>query len=121
MAKIILIVDDDPTMIKLVGTILKKEGFIVETAYDGLDALAKLKKINPDLIILDVIMPEINGYDVCYQLRFNKEFEKIPIILLTERSQEIVDDIGQKVNIAYIQKPLDQKILLNQIHQLISA
>jgi DNA-binding response OmpR family regulator len=89
------------------------------TANDGLEALAKIKSGNPDLVILDIMIPEINGYDVCYQLRFNDEFEKLPIILLTKREQELDDQIGKRVNIEYLPKPLNANLLLSTIRDLL--
>ena len=98
MPEKILIVDDDPTSIKLVESILVKSNYETISAVDGLDALVKIKSENPDLVVLDIMMPEINGYDVCFQLRFNDEFKKLPIILLTKRERELDDKISQKVN-----------------------
>ena len=120
MPKKILVVDDDPVSAHLIASTLKSQGFEVASASDGLDALVKIKQESPDLIVLDVVMPEINGYDVCYQLRFNKEFEKIPIILLTERDQELHENIGRSVNIAYAPKPVDIQHFLAQVHNLLS-
>lgn len=121
MEKKICIVDDDPTVITLVEAILKKQGFAVSSASDGLDALVKIKKERPDLVILDIMMPEINGYDVCYQLRFNKEFDKIPIILLTSREQELDGELGKRSGIEYLRKPVNSQLLLETIAGLLAA
>lgn len=120
MAKI-LIVDDDPSTLKLVEGLLQSKDFKTTTAKDGLGALVKIKTENPDLVILDIMMPEINGYDVCYQLRFNDEFEKLPIILLTKREQELDEQIGKRVNIEYVPKPLDTNLLLSKINSLLAG
>ena len=120
MAKI-LIVDDDPSTLKLIEGILLVEGYETLRAVDGLDALVKIKTENPDLVVLDIMIPEINGYDVCYQLRFNDEFKKLPIILMTKRKKELDDDIGRKVNIDYVPKPVDPKLLLGKIDQLLKG
>ena len=119
MAKI-LVVDDDPATVKLVKEILLKNNYGVISAVDGLEALVKIKTEHPDLIVLDIVMPEINGYDVCYQLRFNDEFEKLPIILLTKREKELNEEISEKVNIEYIPKPLDTSLLLTKIKSLLA-
>lgn len=121
MAKKILVVDDDPVVIKLVETMLKNRGFDVDTAVDGLDALAKIKTSDPALIILDVMMPEINGYDVCYQLRFNDDFKRIPIILLTSRARELDKKISDRSNISYISKPVDANLILKEIEVLLDG
>ena len=111
----IMVVDDDPSTVRLLTGLLKNHGYETMSAADGLEALAKIKKENPDLILLDVMMPEVNGYDVCYQLRFNEDFKKTPIILVTARDQELNRFIGERVNIDYIHKPIDSKLLLSKI------
>jgi len=116
----ILIVDDDPASIKLVNGILMNNGFETVSAVDGLDALVKIKNDKPDLVVLDIMMPEINGYDVCYQLRFNNEFEKLPILLLTKREQELDARITERVNMEYVPKPLDTADFLRKINKLLS-
>jgi len=115
----ILIVDDDPVQIQLLDKRLTEAGFEVSSAVDGLDALATIGKVKPDLVVLDIIMPEINGYDVCYQLRFNQEYEKIPIIIVTETDQQIEDNIGQRINIEYLKKPIDIKLLIDKIKKFL--
>ncbi len=120
MSKKILVVDDDASTVKLVGTVLTSHGYVVSTAVDGLDALVKIKNETPDLVVLDIMMPEINGYDVCYQLRFNKDFEKTPIVLITSRPQELDDELGRKSDIEYVPKPVNSKLLLEKIEYLLS-
>ena len=121
MPKKILVVDDDPTTNQLVCSLLKSEGYETISAIDGLDALANIQRDCPDLVVLDVMMPELNGYDVCYQLRFTDKFKKIPIILLTQRSKEIDDNISMRTNIEYISKPVDSKILFSKIEKLLES
>ena len=118
--KKILVVDDDIGVVRLVGSLLTAHDYNVTTAMDGLDALVKIKHDKPDLVVLDIMMPEVNGYDVCYQLRFNKEFAHIPIVLLSSRPQELDDALGKKADIEYIPKPLDSKLLLEKIEYLLS-
>lgn len=120
MAHKILVVDDEPATVKLVESLLTSKGYEVSTAKNGLDALVEIQKEAPDLVVLDVMMPEVNGYDVCYQLRFNQEFEQIPIVLLTKRDQEIDDKIGHRVNIEYVPKPIDSDLLLETIQNFLS-
>ena len=120
MAEKILVVDDDQSTIKIVESILTSQGYSILVAGDGLDALVKIKKEQPVLVVLDVMMPEINGYDVCYQLRFNKDFERIPILLLTVRQQEIDESIAKRVNIEYLHKPVNAKKLLEKVEYLLN-
>jgi len=119
MSKKILIVDDQLTNVQLAEYILKDNGYKTITADNGLDALLMVKNERPDLIVLDVMMPEINGYDVCHQLRFNEEFEKIPILLYTARDKELNDEIAQMARIDYIQKPIDRDLFLQKIEDLL--
>lgn len=116
----ILVVDDDVGNLRLVEGILSSNGYAVIKAINGEEALAKVKSESPDLIVLDVMMPEVNGYDVCYELRFNDNYEKIPIILLTIRSQELGSELSDRVNIGYIPKPIDADLLLEKIDSLLS-
>ena len=82
-AKRILVVDDEPDFASIVQDNLKKEGFIVEIAYDGVEALEKVKANPPDAIILDVMMPEKDGYEVCAELKSDEQYREIPIVMLT--------------------------------------
>ena len=114
-AKKILVVDDDPSIIKLLEKILSSAGFEVAAAYDGLDAMVQVKNHQPDLIVLDIMMPEINGYDVCRNLKFDSPYKDIPIIILTSRNQEIDPRIGQMMGIDYMQKPVNRAALLSLV------
>jgi two-component system alkaline phosphatase synthesis response regulator PhoP len=81
--KRILVVDDEPDFCAIVGGNLKKEGFTVEIAYDGVEGLEKVKANAPDAILLDIIMPEKDGYAVCRELKADKKYAAIPIVFLT--------------------------------------
>lgn len=115
----ILVVDDEPATLKLVSGLLEAENYEVVQASDGLEALQVIQREAPDLVVLDVMMPEINGYDVCYQLHFNKEYHTIPVILLTKREKEIDSRIGERANIDYIPKPIDSTLLLLKVSDLL--
>lgn len=120
-AKKILVVDDDRSITSLLENLLSGQGYKVMVAYDGLDAMAQVKKNIPDLIILDVMMPELNGYDVCSNLKFDENFKHIPIIVLTSREQELDSRIGQLMGISYMRKPIDSKALLENIQNKIKS
>jgi DNA-binding response OmpR family regulator len=113
--KQILVVDDDSAITTLLDSILSSNGYTVLVAHDGLDGMVQVRKNNPDLIILDIMMPEINGYDVCRDLKFDARFKHIPIIVLTSREQELDPKIGHFMGIDYMQKPIDSKLLLEKI------
>jgi DNA-binding response OmpR family regulator len=116
----ILVVDDDPVALSLMEGILRNNGYDVSTAMDGLDALVQIKRDPPDVVVLDIMMPEINGYDVCFQLRFNEDFVRVPILLTTARAREMDPVIGDQVHIDYVSKPLDPDVFLEKIHRLLS-
>jgi two-component system alkaline phosphatase synthesis response regulator PhoP len=81
--KTILVVDDEPDFASIVQANLKKEGFNVEVAYDGVEALEKVKANPPDAIVLDVMMPEKDGFEVCSELKNDEKYRDIPIVMLT--------------------------------------
>ena len=118
-AKKILVVDDDKAVTTLLEGLLSGQGYAVSVAHDGLDGMVQVRKILPDLIILDIMMPEINGYDVCSNLKFDERFKQIPIIVLTSRQQELDPRIGQLMGIDYMQKPIDSKILLEKVQRIL--
>ena len=113
--KKILVVDDDKAVIVLLDGLLSNRGYKVLTANDGLDGMVQVRKNIPDLIILDIMMPELNGYDVCANLKFDERFKHIPIIILTSREQELDPRISQLMGISYMHKPVDSKILLEKV------
>ncbi|MDO9463951.1 MAG: response regulator [bacterium] len=102
----ILVVDDDPNIIQAVSFVLKKEGYIVTTAVDGKEAFKKAKEELPHLIILDVMLPKLSGFEVCKRLKANTQTRKIRTIMLTARSEEKDKRLGEKLGVnAYITKP----------------
>ena len=113
--KKILVVDDDPTVVKLLEGILSGQGFAVIVANDGIDAMVQVKNNMPDLIILDIMMPEINGYDVCRNLKFDEKYKNIPIVIFTARNQELDPRIAQMMGIDYMSKPLNREVLLEKV------
>jgi len=119
MAKI-LIVDDEATFIKLAQLKLESSGYEVITAEDGKEGLKKAKSEKPDLIILDVVMPEMNGYQVCRLLKNDAQYKKIPIILFTGKVQDKFEIVGSKVGAnATIRKPFDLAYILAVIEKLL--
>jgi len=117
--KKILVVDDDKTVTTLLESLLSGQGYKVLAANDGLDGMVQVRKNMPDLIILDIMMPELNGYDVCSNLKFDEKFKHIPIIVLTSREQELASGISRLMGISYMHKPIDSKILLEKIQTVL--
>jgi DNA-binding response OmpR family regulator len=118
MAKKILLVDDEPDILFTVKKRLQVNGFEVETAQNGVIALEKVNTFSPDAVILDVMMPEINGYQVCRTLRENPETESLPVIMLTAKAQESDKFWGEEVGATYyVTKPFDDKELVATVKQ----
>ena len=120
MDKKILITEDSPTILAIMREVLEDGGFSVISAIDGLDALAKARAELPDLIILDLMLPKMDGYKVCRMLKFDDKYKDIPIIMLTARDKESDLKLGAEVGAnAYLTKPFDNEVLLNKIKELI--
>ena len=119
MSQKILVVDDDPTIQKLISSTLSRAGYETVVAKDGLDAMVLLKKEKPALIVLDIMMPELNGYDVCHQVKFDPGLKDVPIILLTARDQELDPRIGGLMGIDYMHKSSHPSDLIARIHQVL--
>ena len=116
----ILIADDEPDILEFVCYNLAKEGFEVSTATNGLDALKKAKEIKPHLILLDIMMPEMDGVEVCKELRAIPEFENTVIAFLTARSEDYSQIVGFKVGgDDYITKPIRPRVLISRINALL--
>lgn len=117
----ILIIDDDAIVIKLAGAILSSAGYEVISSTDAAVGLEMAMKQKVDLIVLDVMIPVINGFNICRLLKSQEKYKKIPIVLLTSRSQEEDRKIGFEVGAdEYIAKPIDRENFLNTVNQLLS-
>ena len=116
----ILVVDDEKQLVDLIKVRLETNDFEVLTAYDGQEGLARAKKENPDLIILDLMLPKMDGYKVCRMLKFDEKYRKIPIILFTAKAQEEDVKLGEEVGAdAYVTKPFESQVLLDKIKELL--
>jgi len=120
MAKKILVVDDEENIVTMVEARLTSSGYDVITAADGQEGLAKARKENPDLIILDIMLPKLDGYKVCRMLKFDDQYKHIPIILFSARTQDSDLEIGKQQGAdAYVTKPFQQDVLLGKIKELL--
>lgn len=116
----ILIVDDEPDILELIEYTLKKDGYIVYTAKNGKDAVQEAKKCSPDLIILDVMMPKMDGIETCRVLRTMPEFKNTFVVFLTARSEEYSEIAGFNVGADdYIAKPIKARSLLSRINAIL--
>ena len=119
--KKILIVDDEMDIVETLSFMLKAKGFDCVCAYDGEEGLNLAKAINPDLVILDVMMPKINGYKICRLLKFDNKYKNIPIIMITARSQDEDKIIGEETGAdEYITKPFEFSEVLDKINKYLA-
>jgi DNA-binding response OmpR family regulator len=117
--KKILVVDDESDLVAMISIRLEASGYKVVAAYDGQEALEKVRQENPDLIVLDIMIPKLDGYKVCRMLKFDEKYKHIPIILFSARAQESDKKLGEQVGAnAYITKPFEPKVLLDKIKEL---
>ena len=116
----ILVVDDERDIVDLLAYNLKKEGFGVVKAYDGKQAMQNIKSTPPDLVILDVMMPNMNGLDVCKAIRGNPATATMPIIMLTARTSEHDQIAGLEIGADdYLAKPISPRVLLARVKTIL--
>lgn len=116
----ILLVDDEPSLVKIVSRRLEAEGFEVCVAMDGEEALRQAVEEEPELIILDVMLPKLTGYDVCKKLKADPKYKKIPIILFTAKVQARDEVLGFEAGAdAYVRKPFRAPELIEKIWTLL--
>jgi two-component system alkaline phosphatase synthesis response regulator PhoP len=122
MAKRILIVEDDPSVLRAISYMLEKEGYSVLTAMNGLEGLKKAKEENPDLLVLDVMLPGIDGFEICHRLRAESPTAKLPILMLSAKGQAADRSMGLGVGAnEYLTKPVERTVLLGKIEALLAA
>ncbi len=121
MSKKIFIADDESGFVSTLTSRLEFEGFEITTAPDGKKALELIPVEMPDLILLDIMMPAVNGYQVCRELKENPETSSIPILMLTAKSQESDKFWGKEAGAdAYVTKPFDMDELIAEMRALLN-
>ncbi|HAH31439.1 MAG TPA: two-component system response regulator [Elusimicrobia bacterium] len=121
--KIILVVDDEPDIVFVLTTALKKNGYRTEEAFNGLEALKKIREHAPDAVIMDIMMPKLDGHSVNLQLKKDPQTALIPVIIITGkgRFRELLD-IQEGVNVAaYLEKPFPIRVLLEKLRNILSG
>ncbi len=119
--KKILVVDDEPDFLKITAICLKKEGYDVLVALDGKQALDMVKKMKPDLVLLDVQIPDANGYEVFDKMQAHAPLAKIPVIFISGDAN--VERIGTSQNgkgVGHLLKPFDAKTLVKKVKEYLS-
>jgi DNA-binding response OmpR family regulator len=112
----ILVVDDEVDLVKTIQFSLEIEGYKVFVSYNGEDALHQARKENPDLILLDIMLPKLDVYKVCRLLKFDEKYKHIPILMLTSKTQEKDKTLGMETGAnEYITKPFDIDELMEKV------
>lgn len=121
MSSKILIVDDEPNIVISLEFLMKKEGYVVAVAGDGEAALAQLASFNPDLVLLDVMMPKKSGYEVCQAIKTDPEHAATKVVMLTAKGRESEVAKGLALGAdAYVTKPFATKDLVARIKSLLA-
>ena len=117
----ILIADDEPNIVISLEYMLKREGYAVTVARDGVQALEAILRERPDLVLLDVMMPGMSGFDVCQAVRANEAVKDTKILMLTAKGRDTDLAKGQGVGVdAYLMKPLSTRELARKIRELLA-
>jgi len=120
MDKKILVIEDDPATLRLVDYTLRHEGYQVFTASNGLEGIRKVHDEAPDLIILDVMLPGMDGFEICHRLRSEPDTAQLPIIMCSAKAQEIDKDTGLKVGADdYLSKPAAPADIVSHVESLL--
>jgi twitching motility two-component system response regulator PilH len=118
----VLVVEDSPTQRELIANLLKGSGLKVMVAKDGMEALQQVQLYCPDLVVLDIIMPRMNGYEVCRKLKTDPKTQNVPVVMCSSKGEEIDRYWGMRQGAdAYIIKPFQPKDLLVTIKQLLQV
>ena len=118
--KRILLVEDEPDLFEVVKAALEFQGYEIIPAHDGLAAFNKAKEHIPDIIILDIMLPKMDGYKVCGMLKADTRLSRIPIIMLTALGEDIDKKLGEEMKVdSYLVKPFEPHKLLEEVKRLI--
>jgi DNA-binding response OmpR family regulator len=122
MAKRVLVVDDEPNIVLSLEFLMRRAGFEVQVARSGGEALKALEGEPPDLMLLDVMMPEFDGYEVCERIRARPEWRHTKIIMLTARGREAERERGLALGAdAYVTKPFSTRDLVDQVKRMLEV
>lgn len=120
MRRKILVVEDDPDQLEAIRGNLKDAGFAIGTAANGVDALIKTRSVSPDLIVLDLMLPQLNGLDICKTLRENPATASIPVIMLTGMDSYFTRVAGFEAGVnVYLTKPYQPEELVSKVEELL--
>lgn len=122
MAKRVLVVDDEPNIVMSLEFLMRRAGFEVAVARNGREALDALEGSPPDLLLLDVMMPEFDGYEVCERIRARSDWSGTKIVMLTARGREVERERGLSLGAdAYVTKPFSTRDLVEQVKRMLDV
>ncbi len=122
MSKRVLVVDDEPNIVMSLEFLMRRAGFEVSIARNGREALAALDGVPPDLLLLDVMMPEFDGYEVCEKIRARPDWNATRIVMLTARGREVERERGLALGAdAYVTKPFSTRDLVEQVKRMLDV
>ncbi|MEN9229075.1 MAG: response regulator [Gloeomargarita sp. HHBFW_bins_205] len=118
----VLVVEDQRTQREMMAETLARDGLQVIAAADGREALEKLKTIRPDVIVLDVVMPNMNGYELLREVRKRPEFAKVPVVVCSVKGEQFDKHWAQRLGSnAYVVKPFEPQVLVGTVRSLLRA
>lgn len=118
----VLIVDDSMTQRQLMSSVLEQFGLTVLVATDGVEAWEQIQRVHPDIVVLDIIMPRMNGYEVCRKIKTDPNLQGLPVVMCSSKSEEFDRYWGMKQGAdAYLVKPFQPKELLSTIQKLLKG
>lgn len=120
MSKKVLIADDEPNIVTSLQFLMERNGYMVRVARDGDEALRQVAEFEPDLVLLDVMMPAKNGYEVCQKIRENDAWSQMKIVMLTAKGRDTEVSKGLALGAeAYVSKPFSTKELVARVRELL--
>jgi len=122
MSERILVIEDDPGALRLAQYVLQYEGYEVLTATNGLAGLKKARSEQLDLVILDVMLPGVDGFEICHRLRAEPQTAQLPILMLSAKAQAVDLAMGLKVGADdYLSKPTDAAVIIRRVKKLLAG
>jgi two-component system alkaline phosphatase synthesis response regulator PhoP len=122
MTRKILIVDDEPNIVLSLEFLMQQSGYEVSIARDGEEALAQMTAFQPDLILLDIMLPQLNGFEVCQKIRENSAWGGVKVVMLSAKGRELEVSKGLALGAdAYITKPFSTKELVERVRSLLAS
>ena len=121
MAKRVLVIEDDPATVLLISYILKEQGYKVLTALNGIEGFRKAVEQEPDLVILDIMMPEVDGFKICRALRREDRTSHLPILMFSAKARQIDKDAGLSAGADdYLTKPADPSEIVSRVDRVLA-